>query len=448
MTYTGRNETNNTLTGITRTASLVNFQAGAQRTYTGNSTAGTHANRTGVVLISNTCTPLISHWGSAFITDGMFDEDRGYIFSYTEPNIEITGIKKTAFLIRLAPSVSNAIIGDLGERELLNRAQLLLQGLEVTSEANATGSIVIEGVLNPKNYPTNPNNITWVGLASEAQGGQPSFAQVASGGSVTWTDNTASTTATITAQGVMTGTAITNDRFYNGDFFMYMRYDGGSGTSDIGLQAGDTLTATSGPSTVPAGTTVTFISSPYFYDGNLEVSVNISAPFSGNGNVGETLTFTRGGTLTSSNYMLATQNSFESSSAAIGTSVTATSAGTIPANTIIQNVEQKTFAGTTYYRVSFNNAYSGTLTAGSGTIEVTFVAPVYAQPGENILSFIANPGEKSEIDLGELKELTNTTLGGRGTFPNGPDVLAINVYKTTGTAVNGSMILRWGEAQA
>ena len=87
---------------------------------------------------------------------GMFDEDRGYIFSYTEPNIEITGIKKTAFLIRLAPSVSNAIIGDLGERELLNRAQLLLQGLEVTSEANATGSIVIEGILNPQNYPTNP----------------------------------------------------------------------------------------------------------------------------------------------------------------------------------------------------------------------------------------------------------------------------------------------------
>ena len=80
MTYTGRNETNNTLTGITRTANLVNFQAGAQRTYTGNSTAGTHTNRTGVVLISNTCTPLISHWGSAFITDGMFDEDRGYIF--------------------------------------------------------------------------------------------------------------------------------------------------------------------------------------------------------------------------------------------------------------------------------------------------------------------------------------------------------------------------------
>jgi len=47
-----------------------------------------------------------------------------------------------------------------------------------------------------------------------------------------------------------------------------------------------------------------------------------------------------------------------------------------------------------------------------------------------------------------LKELTNTTLGGRGTYPNGPDVLAINVYKTGGTDTTANIILRWGEAQA
>ena len=47
------------------------------------------------------------------------------------------------------------------------------------------------------------------------------------------------------------------------------------------------------------------------------------------------------------------------------------------------------------------------------------------------------------LDLGQLKELTNTTLGGRGTFPNGPDVLAINVFKTAGTDVNANIILRW-----
>jgi len=47
-----------------------------------------------------------------------------------------------------------------------------------------------------------------------------------------------------------------------------------------------------------------------------------------------------------------------------------------------------------------------------------------------------------------LKELTNTTLGGRGTFPNGPDVLAINVYKSGGVSTTANIILRWSEAQA
>jgi len=47
-----------------------------------------------------------------------------------------------------------------------------------------------------------------------------------------------------------------------------------------------------------------------------------------------------------------------------------------------------------------------------------------------------------------LKEITNTPLGGRGTFPNGPDVLAINVYKVAGAEIDGNLILKWGEAQA
>ena len=160
ISFTGTDEATNSLTGCTRAATLTNFQAGAARSYTAGVGAA-HDARTGVILISNTCTPLISHWGSAFITDGGFDEDRGYIFSYTEQALTVTNVRQTAFMIRLAPSVSNAIIGDLGDRELLNRAQLLLSSLEVTSEANATGAIVIEFILNPQNYPTNPSLISW-----------------------------------------------------------------------------------------------------------------------------------------------------------------------------------------------------------------------------------------------------------------------------------------------
>ena len=129
--YTGI--TGDTLTGCTRSAPLTNFAAGATRTYTAG-VAATHTARTGVILISNTITPIISHWGSAFQTDGGFDSDRGYIFSYTSTANTISTTRNTVFMLRLAPSVSNAIVGDLGERELLNRAQLLLEGIEITSD--------------------------------------------------------------------------------------------------------------------------------------------------------------------------------------------------------------------------------------------------------------------------------------------------------------------------
>ena len=82
------------------------------------------------------------------------------------------------------------------------------------------------------------------------------------------------------------------------------------------------------------------------------------------------------------------------------------------------------------------------------TITFKFGNPPYAQPGETVFSFVAAPGGTSTLDLTELKELTNTTLGGRGTYPNGPDVLAINVYKSSGNAVASNIVLRWGEAQA
>jgi hypothetical protein len=65
-----------------------------------------------------------------------------------------------------------------------------------------------------------------------------------------------------------------------------------------------------------------------------------------------------------------------------------------------------------------------------------------------VFSFLLQPGALAALSLKDLKELTTTAIGGRGTFPNGPDVLAINIYKISGSSVNGSVILRWGEAQA
>ena len=85
----------------------------------------------------------------------MFDEDRGYISSYTETGINVSTTRQTAFHTRPAPSVSNAIVGDLGDRELLNRAPLLMQGLrrllqmvliQQPQTPQITGGILIEGI--------------------------------------------------------------------------------------------------------------------------------------------------------------------------------------------------------------------------------------------------------------------------------------------------------------
>lgn len=355
ISYTGKS--GDQLTGCSRGTTFTNYAAGSNRTYTAGS-ATSHAAGAGVILISVTISPAISHWGSALLTDGRFDEDRGYLFTYASTGINISTTKTTAFMIRLAPSVSNALTGDLGDRDLLNRAQLLLQQIAVTAETS-TGGIVVEGVLNPQNYPTDPSKVTWAGLSGVAAGGQPSFAQIAPGGNVDWASGASQTTKTAT-------------------------------------------TAT-------------------------------------------------GNTQTKTNFLYFTQASWEACGAVVGTEVQDVTK--FPAGTRVSKIQgpSEFVASNTglEYLVTFTQNSTATNIPGATAVTFLFGVPPYALPGEQVFSFISNPGQGTEsLDLSGLKELTTTALGGRGAFPNGPDILAINVYKTGGTAVSGNIILRWGEAQA
>lgn len=452
--YTGRNVNNKTLTGCTRGADLQNFAAGSTRTYTAGAAAA-HNDRQGVILVSNTTSPIISHWGSAYLIDGQFDEDRGYIFNYAATGISISTVKNTAFLIRLAPSVSNAVIGDLGERELLNRAQLLLQSITVTSNEQAIadqGGIVVEGVLNPSNYPTNPSDVVWAGLQSQAGGGQPSFAQIASGGSVAW-PSAGATTTTATVQGELTGSFTAVQRlgrnntvtFSNGSPYVYIsdsEYD------SSGIELGDVYVSNTGGGAFGSGAVVDEIirntgSDPGFT--RLRFTRVHNTNVTGN----QTLVLRKQGTASSYtgvSSLFFTQASWESSGAGIGTPLDST-VTSFPSNTRVTNVQPVVFDGTTIYRVTFNQTSIATVNA-AGTITFNFTPPPFALPGEQVFSFISRPGETNTLDLGALKELTTTAIGGRGAFPNGPDVLAITVYKVAGAAVTGNIILRWGEAQA
>lgn len=609
ISYSGKTST--ALTGATRSAQLTNYQSGALRSYRAG-IATSHTARTGVILLTNTTTPLISHWGSAFLTDGRFDEDRGYLFSYTSTGNSISTTKKTVFLIRLAPSVSNAVVGDLGERELLNRAQLLLKEISIASDTG-TGGIVIEGVLNPQNYPTNPGDITWGKLNGLAQGGQPSFAQIAPGGSVNWAGGGSYTFTTATSLGTITGNAtVPTGTAFNrssGTTIAYVTrttWDSigatvGQAVNDAKFPSGTTVsgkadspnpTATTLPLLVSTsvlaftvnapsnvlyflqaswatlqgsttatdiftndtslfadGTFVTSVSGPtsgfytvsfststlrnatnnstvsfrfagtraigntvhYFqqaswaalpvdiiagqttndakFSGGTQIS-NVSAlrTFAGTSyyavtfNAGNTATVSASGTVTFTTtqyytltfsrastsavnntnnitFQLAqstantstiyfTQASWESSGASANTEV-ATTETKFPAGTRVQSVSTlQTFAGTPYYTVTFTQTTNVVVTGGSTTVQFQFGLPPFALPGETIFSFITNPGSTDALNLTDLKELTTTALGGRGTFPNGPDVLAINVYKVSGTATTANIILRWAEAQA
>lgn len=170
--YSGKS--GNDLTGCTRAATFTQWNEGASRSFT-SSAAASHADNAGVILISNTCQPLVNHWGSSVIMDGGFDGDAGYQFTFSRLNYGFpatVGERLVPFVMRLSPSVSNSIIGDLGERDLINRAQLTLREMIVNI---STGRYLIEGILNPSNIDASTTQFE--GLNNLGGGFQPSFVE-------------------------------------------------------------------------------------------------------------------------------------------------------------------------------------------------------------------------------------------------------------------------------
>ena len=167
----------NSLTGCTRAATLSLFASGSTRSFTGSAAAAHSAGvaqKNSVILVSCTASPTIAHWGSSYIMDGGFDNDRGYYFNYNPGTITLTsGQSKTVIFLRLAPAVSNSISGTLGDRDLINRSLLLLQKLQIQSDQ----SVQAYGILNPSNISAY-TDLTWTSVNTTALGSQPSFSQV------------------------------------------------------------------------------------------------------------------------------------------------------------------------------------------------------------------------------------------------------------------------------
>lgn len=361
--YSGK--TGNTLTGVTRAATLTQWAEGASRSYTGG-TASSHDDNTGVILISNTCVPLVNHWGSAIIMDGSFDGDEGYQFTFNRTNYGLPangGDRQVAFVMRLAPSVSNGIIGYLGERDLINRAQLTLSNMVVNITA---GRYLIEGILNPTNIDA--ANTDWAGLNNLGGGFQPSFTQ----------------------------------------FAVAPRYSGSAGGGLVGSLFGSTggfvksgLKKSNNRNRTYTGITPT----------------NVSSSGSG-GNISVRLT----------------RSSNDTPYTDFNTEVTVQVSGT-------------------GYAVDDVLSVAGNLLGGSAptynlTLRVAAVS-VDLNGGERLFAIPISTTNSGVLNLSSVKQIGTSAVPGQGTFPNGPEILAVTItaLETVSNPV-GEIQLQFQESQA
>jgi hypothetical protein len=184
---------NGNICGLTRSAVIQNFNLGSTRSMSmgllPSGSGAAHSANVGVRLFSVTGTSDLNHWGAAVILDGGFTRDRSYNFTFNLANTNVLGTAvQTLFMMRLAPTITNAITGDLGSKDVINRAQLQLQNIFVNianNSATLAPRFLLQAVLNPTNVlaanwiPLNRrfNAPDTAGTAGAGGYNQPSFAQ-------------------------------------------------------------------------------------------------------------------------------------------------------------------------------------------------------------------------------------------------------------------------------
>ena len=368
----------NQLNNLTRGATFSLWQDGQARSFTMGS-ADSHAANVGVSVLDATISPTLNHWGSAVIMDGGFDQDRGYAFTYSRNNMALPTAgdgKSAVFLMRLAPSVSNTIIGDIGTRDLINRAQLILENMFV----NVTGGrMLVEGILNPTNI--NESSITWINLNQEVTGNQPSFTQFATA-------------------------------------FRFTDSSTGGVVASLLNQTGGLSRSGTAPSTAAR----------YLIYRKLGESIGMTTSGSGTGaniSVWKTSTSSAAVNLTTTSIVVhETGSGF-----AVGDTIT------IPGNTW-------STSSTTLTSVS------GSSPTNDVTLTVLSVA-AGVTGGERLFAIPVSTTNSGFLDLTKVKQIGTSAIPGGGIYPNGPEVLAIQVTAITPAAgATGDFQITFSETQA
>ena len=141
-----------------------------------------------VELAFPTYGPSISHWGTSVIMDGRFDDDKSLVFTYGQKTATTIspGATRALLSIRVAPSVDGGISAAFGQRELINRMQLVLRNLGISIRGSTTSNVLVQAYLN-----ATPSTATaWTNAVGNVSGiVNSSLAQIADygGGSTTIT---------------------------------------------------------------------------------------------------------------------------------------------------------------------------------------------------------------------------------------------------------------------
>lgn len=166
ITYTAKTATTLTIGARAQTGGQ-----GSAQTFTYSATAPVS-----VEYASPDTAASLSHWGSSVIMDGRYDDDKSLIFNYgTTTAITTTSTTPIVVMaIRIAPSVDNGTIGTLGQKEIINRAQLQLDTLGLYT--TGTGYL-INLILN--GYASGAMSGSFISPVQQANGITSSLAQIA-----------------------------------------------------------------------------------------------------------------------------------------------------------------------------------------------------------------------------------------------------------------------------
>jgi hypothetical protein len=237
-----------------------------------------------VYLHSQAFAPTANHWGCSVIMDGRYDDDKSLVFTAGNSAYvtNYTSSANAAISLRMAPSVDSGATGLLGVKEIINRMQLKLNSLGVTSN----GAFFVRVILNPK-FVTNAPTFQAVGGSSLSQiayhpsgtqisGGETVFAfySDAGGGGNNYTTTSFDLTQvrdlgnSVLGGGTSNTLNLTSSASPNAGFYP-------DGPDIITIVASNVLTpVTIAPTTVTVGSPVTTLSDTTGFDVNWVVTAN------------------------------------------------------------------------------------------------------------------------------------------------------------------------------